>query len=604
MSQLIKVVDWTGERRGTVIFVHGLGGHPYDTWRRGTGPVASDDTFWPKWLAEGISGIEVYTLGYEATPSGWFGEPMAIEHRVNNIAELLFNEEGLARSHITFVCHSLGGIIVKKLLLHLDQMEAVEPRAKALLDGVRQVAFLATPHLGSDHANLIDRLRLLLWPSPLTTALVANAPALHQTNITYRALAKGRAGSLRHKVLYETRSTVLGKIVREGSADPGLSDSAPIATDSNHITIARPKDRGSEVFGSLRSFIAKALPPAEKSAAGDLVLPGLPEFDDERTIDYLGILTRVTMLALIVATLWFAAIGLLQRHDGGPRRDFVEVLDVLTRIENDDDRVRVAEAMLNRQLGTGERQRIRLMRSGPVRSVPLAPEFQTRIARATNPADLSRVLAEIDLKPCGGSFAFKVDGATLVCADGRPVPQVPVPGALPELRSAEAVIFHYTASGSTTGVLNFLAGGTAPNNVSYHILVARSGAVVQLVPLDREARHAGQSYWQTRGLTQLNAYSIGVSFTNQGRLTQRDDGTYVNAYGAQVGPKDVVPVQQAGQTSYWDRYTDDQMRTAEGLVHAFRARKPNIELLGHSEVSPRSLDPGPAFPIDRLRQIR
>src|SRR5947207_3156646 len=32
MSRLIKIADWNGEKRGNVIFVHGLGGHPYSTW--------------------------------------------------------------------------------------------------------------------------------------------------------------------------------------------------------------------------------------------------------------------------------------------------------------------------------------------------------------------------------------------------------------------------------------------------------------------------------------------------------------------------------------------------------------------------------------------
>jgi hypothetical protein len=48
MSRLIKIADWSGEKRGNVVFVHGLGGHPYDTWRR----RADDGTFWPLWLAQ------------------------------------------------------------------------------------------------------------------------------------------------------------------------------------------------------------------------------------------------------------------------------------------------------------------------------------------------------------------------------------------------------------------------------------------------------------------------------------------------------------------------------------------------------------------------
>jgi hypothetical protein len=59
MSSLIKIADWSGEKRSNVVFVHGLGGHPYDTWRA----APDDDTFWPLWLAEDIKGLSVYTLG-------------------------------------------------------------------------------------------------------------------------------------------------------------------------------------------------------------------------------------------------------------------------------------------------------------------------------------------------------------------------------------------------------------------------------------------------------------------------------------------------------------------------------------------------------------
>jgi hypothetical protein len=48
VSQLIKVADWTGEARANAIFVHGFGGHAYDTWQR----QSVDDSFWPLWVAE------------------------------------------------------------------------------------------------------------------------------------------------------------------------------------------------------------------------------------------------------------------------------------------------------------------------------------------------------------------------------------------------------------------------------------------------------------------------------------------------------------------------------------------------------------------------
>jgi hypothetical protein len=57
MSQLIKVAGWTGGVRAIAIFIHGLGGHAYDTWQRGT----DSQSFWPLWLATDVNGLAVYT---------------------------------------------------------------------------------------------------------------------------------------------------------------------------------------------------------------------------------------------------------------------------------------------------------------------------------------------------------------------------------------------------------------------------------------------------------------------------------------------------------------------------------------------------------------
>jgi len=53
MSLLYKLGGPPGEPLASVLFVHGLGGHHYGTWRRDAGREAwnEDDTFWPLWLA-------------------------------------------------------------------------------------------------------------------------------------------------------------------------------------------------------------------------------------------------------------------------------------------------------------------------------------------------------------------------------------------------------------------------------------------------------------------------------------------------------------------------------------------------------------------------
>ena len=98
--------------------------------------------------------------------------------------------------------------------------------------------------------------------------------------------------------------------------------------------------------------------------------------------------------------------------------------------------------------------------------------------------------------------------------------------------------------------------------VSSHFLIRRDGELVQYVPCDERAWHAGRSSWQGRDA--CNDYSIGVE------LEGADD----------------VP------------YSQDQYRVLNELIKALRAAYPKIEnnIVGHEHIAPgRKTDPGPAF---------
>src|SRR3712207_6318327 len=273
MSRIVKVATWGGKARASVVFVHGLGGHAYGTWRR----AAGDGSFWPVWLAEDVPGLAVYTLAYEAPPSIWLGTAMALQDRAVNVLESLLGAPGLRDGPVAFVCHSLGGLIVKQLLLDLDRQRGRRPEAASLLERVTEVVFLATPHTGSRHASLLDRMRFLAWPSPIARTLVANDPTLRAINVNYRGLAQDRGATLRHLVFYETRGTQAGVIVDEASADPGLPGLPPIPIDADHISIAKPADRNALLYARLRDFVAEHPPRPDQGKS--LTLCDLPKID-------------------------------------------------------------------------------------------------------------------------------------------------------------------------------------------------------------------------------------------------------------------------------------------------------------------------------------
>ena len=293
MSRLIRIASWKGRSRASVIFVHGLGGHAYKTWRRGE----DDDTFWPIWLAEDVEGAKVYSLAYEAPVSNWLGTSMPLQDRAVNILELLLTEPNLRTGPIVFVCHSLGGLVLKKILLNLQQQATRRPEAGDLLERVLAIVFAATPHTGARHATWLDRLSFLAWPSTVTRTLVANDPGLRDINVAYRGLADDRRKTLQHLVFYETLGTPGGVIVDEASADPGLPGDPPVPIDADHISIVKPPDRSSLLYARVKQFVERI--PAFADRGDELELFALPVIRSDRPLNVVPKLVRIAALLLV-----------------------------------------------------------------------------------------------------------------------------------------------------------------------------------------------------------------------------------------------------------------------------------------------------------------
>jgi len=60
------------------------------------------------------------------------------------VLERLLGETELTTAPVTFVCHSLGGLVVKKVLRAANDQQAHRPEAGMLLDWVKAVMFTAT----------------------------------------------------------------------------------------------------------------------------------------------------------------------------------------------------------------------------------------------------------------------------------------------------------------------------------------------------------------------------------------------------------------------------------------------------------------------------
>jgi hypothetical protein len=248
------------------IFVHGLGGDAYSTWRSLNDPAV----YWPQWLSKDIPGLAVWTIGYEAAVSRWRGSAMHLTDRAQNVLVRILAEPRLQTGEITLIGHSLGGLVIKQLLRTADSMAFHDGQASDFVKRVRRVAFLATPHSGSGLASWGDRLRIIIRPSATTASLVRNDPNLRELNVWYRNWTT--AHKIDHLIITENKSIgLLGLIVSADSSDPGLSVQ-PICVDADHITICKPADCTSEVYVHVRNFISRPLEIAHRETVVEYAL--------------------------------------------------------------------------------------------------------------------------------------------------------------------------------------------------------------------------------------------------------------------------------------------------------------------------------------------
>jgi len=166
--------------------------------------------------------------------------------------------------------------------------------------------------------------------------------------------------------------------------------------------------------------------------------------------------------------------------------------------------------------------------------------------------------------------------------------------------SPDSIIIHYTAGSSAKSSIETLCN--PKTKASAHLVVSRDGAVTQLVPFDTIAWHAGKSAYQ--GRIGFNKYSIGIEIDNAGRLTKSGSG-YTSWFGRKYDVEDVVEAvhRNEREVGFWHSYSEKQIAAVSLLCETLIGTYSINAILGHEEIAPkRKSDPGPAFPLDKLRE--
>ncbi|XP_076659102.1 protein SERAC1 isoform X4 [Halictus rubicundus] len=272
-----------------VVFLHGLLGGVFITWRQRDediyvhGVVGLDNACmkkcerdrrhrtqcWPKdWLPEDVPYIRVIGVNYDSNLSMWTplcpieGMKSTLSERSGEYVGKLVTA-GIGIRPTVWVCHSMGGLLVKKMLV--DEWKNGDKNN--ICKNTRGIIFYSTPHRGSRMAVLKQATQMLLWPSVEVQELREESPHLLQLHEEFLNMLK--EFPIEIVSFSETKSTLVTALkvpfqfVTPNSADPGIGEFYEIAQD--HLSICKPANRHSFLYQKLLSILKRHVTPNEET---------------------------------------------------------------------------------------------------------------------------------------------------------------------------------------------------------------------------------------------------------------------------------------------------------------------------------------------------
>ena len=245
------------------IFVHGLGGGSRKTWSKSENPAH----FWPKeWLPTEprLKNVRIHTFGYNATWKEQAASPLTLHDFGQALLTDVQNSPLLGRDDvntpIVLIGHSMGGLVVKKMLLLAKQ----DPSHTGIATRIRALFFLATPHRGSNLANLLSNL--------LRFAIGHGSKAYIDSIASYSEAIQAINDQFRHVYqdiqlhsFFETVPTSLGIIVEKTSAVLELPGEKISHLNADHSQVCKFDAPSDSNYCRLRDAFISTIASIEKT---------------------------------------------------------------------------------------------------------------------------------------------------------------------------------------------------------------------------------------------------------------------------------------------------------------------------------------------------
>tara|TARA_R110001606_G_scaffold78130_1_gene180445 strand:- start:5899 stop:9816 length:3918 start_codon:yes stop_codon:yes gene_type:complete len=222
-----------------IIFVHGLGGKIDKTWGN-----------FPQFIIDDPD-IEHTIIEYGYTSPHFLKQVFKSAPTILNIANGLLTDIkarcDLANDEIILVGHSLGGLVIKRLLVRLSKLGTKH--------NIKKVCFFDVPHGGSGLANIG---KFIAFNNKHLKSLANNSSDLDALDEDW--VDKKLSEQLNILSIIDANETVVSSV-----SSKSLFRHHPIETinEVNHSTIVKPKSEDDTVVLLLKSFI-KASPSVGK----------------------------------------------------------------------------------------------------------------------------------------------------------------------------------------------------------------------------------------------------------------------------------------------------------------------------------------------------
>lgn len=293
-----------------IILIHGLGGDSRKTW---TKDLSDPDLFWPeRWLPlePDIGRARILSFGYNANFLP--GTPRSI-YKIGDFAkELLFemkfakDDNGqdldIGRLPIIVVAHSMGGLVAKKAYL----LGQIDETYQDIVRSMSAMVFLATPHRGSNLAEVLGRLLAVFFqPSrEFISDLNKGSHTLEELNEQFRHVAP----KLSIWSFYETLATPVGPanvmVLDKDSSILGYTKEVSRPLNADHHGVCKyygPEDSNYISVRNALSSLVKDLSPRD-SAVRDR-----PDTNATKNLkDFLGVLVSPEEDLNSIRRLWLS----------------------------------------------------------------------------------------------------------------------------------------------------------------------------------------------------------------------------------------------------------------------------------------------------------